>query len=97
MANDQKVVNGTTDPVILALDALGWTLGDPRRAERLLALTGLTAEELRRSASQPALLGAVIRFLEGHEPDLIACAAALGVKPDALVAAREQLEADRHE
>jgi len=34
----------------------------------------------------------VLRFLEGHEPDLIACADKLGVAPAQLVAAREQLE-----
>lgn len=77
----------------LALQALAWTLGDPARAERLLALTGLDAAELRGRAGEPALLAATIGFLEGHEADLIACADALGVPPAALVAARAKLDA----
>ena len=33
---------------MLALEALGWALADEKRAERLLSLTGLTPERLRR-------------------------------------------------
>lgn len=77
----------------LALEALGWTLGDEKRAARLLALTGLTPDGLRRGLGDPALLAASIRFLEGHEPDLLACADHLGVAPAELVATRERLEA----
>ena len=40
----------------------------------------------------PVLLAAVLGFLESHEPDLIACADALDVKPEALIRARQQLE-----
>jgi hypothetical protein len=76
----------------LALAALGWTLSDGARAERLLALTGLTPDELRSGLGEPATLAAVLGFLEAHEPDLIACADALGVSPAELVAARHRLE-----
>jgi hypothetical protein len=76
----------------LALSALGWTLSDGDRAARLLALTGLTPETLRASIGEPSLLGATLGFLEAHEPDLIACADALGVKPAELVEARRMLE-----
>ncbi|MBA4049192.1 MAG: DUF3572 domain-containing protein [Sphingomonas sp.] len=76
----------------LALRALAWTLGDAARAERLLALTGLTPEDLRARAGAPAVLAAVLGFLESHEPDLIACAEALATTPAALVAARAGLE-----
>ena len=62
------------------------------RAERLLALTGLTADSLRERLDNSAFLAAVLRFLEGHEPDLIACASDMGVDPAALVAARRRLE-----
>ncbi|MBC7987064.1 MAG: DUF3572 domain-containing protein [Sphingomonadaceae bacterium] len=75
----------------VALDALGWTLDDPARAERLIALTGLTPLDLRTRIEQPALLGAVLGFLEAHEPDLIACADAIGRGPADLVAARQVL------
>jgi hypothetical protein len=81
-----------TNPETLALAALGWTVSDASRAQRLLALTGLSPAELRERAGEAAVLAAAIAFLEGHEPDLLACAAALGVKPDKLVNARIALE-----
>jgi hypothetical protein len=82
----------TNDDEALALGALGWTLSDDARGSRLLALTGLTPELLRARLDDRALLAAVLRFLEGHEPDLLACAGALGVAPARLVAARVGLE-----
>ena len=83
----------TNDAPTLALHALAWTLADPARARRLLDLTGLDADALRGSAANRGTLAAVLGFLEAHEPDLVACAADLGVKPEALVAARRSLEA----
>ena len=77
----------------LALRALVWTLGEPSRADRLLALTGLDPDDLRMRADDPAVLGAVLGFLESHEPDLIACAADLDVRPESLVQAHERLSA----
>ena len=87
MINEQ-----TNDAEAVALRALGWTLSDDARASRLLALTGLTPETLRARIGEPALLAAAIRFLEAHEPDLVACAEALGVTPPALVETRRELE-----
>ncbi|KTT96057.1 hypothetical protein NS355_15470 [Sphingomonas yabuuchiae] len=77
----------------LALRALIWTLQSPSRAERLLALTGLSVEELRGGAGEPGVLAAILSFLEGHEADLIECAESLDVRPESLVAARRVLEA----
>ena len=79
------------DAVTLALSALGWVLGDGPRAERLLSLTGLSADELRAGLGDPALLRAVLEFLCAHEPDLVAAAEALNVTPAQLAAARESL------
>jgi hypothetical protein len=59
----------------------------------MLALTGLTGDDLRERATDPAVLAALLGFLEAYEPDLIACAAALDVTPSMLVTAREALEA----
>jgi hypothetical protein len=80
------------DPYALALAALAATLSDDRRAQRFIELTGIGTEELRQRASEPRLLSAVIGFLEAHEPDLVAVSEQIGVKPDALVAARRSLE-----
>ena len=83
----------TNDAETLALSALAATLTDERRARRFLDLSGIDTEELRLQAAEPALLAALLRFLEAHEPDLIDVADAMGVKPAELVAAREDLEA----
>ena len=82
----------TNDEEALALGALSWTLSDDARASRLVALTGLTPAGMRDRLGDRDFLAEVLRFLEGHEPDLVACADALGVPPAALVAAREALE-----
>ncbi|WP_116089716.1 DUF3572 family protein [Sphingomonas crusticola] len=81
------------DPVAIALRALAWTVSDQARADRMLALTGLDSDDLRDRAMEPAVLAALLGFLEAFEPDLIACAEALAVRPQALVDAREALEA----
>ncbi len=76
----------------IALAALSWVLSDEKRADRFLALTGLTPDDLRAAIGDASLLCAVLKFLEGHEPDLIACAEALDRDPARLVAARRELE-----
>ena len=68
----------------LALQALGWVLADERRAMRFLQLTGLDPDGLRAIAGTAALDDAVLGFLEAHQPDLVACAQALQVKPEQL-------------
>jgi len=83
----------TNDAEAVALRALGWTLSDDARASRLLALTGLSPETLRQGLGEAGLLAAVLRFLEAHEPDLLACADSLGATPLQLVEMRRRLEA----
>jgi hypothetical protein len=80
------------DPVALALAALAATISDERRAQRFIDLTGIGTDELRRRAADPALLAALLRFLEAHEPDLMDVSEAIGTKPVDLVEARRKLE-----
>ena len=80
------------DPIAIGLHALAWTVSEQTRADRMLALTGLSGENLRDRATEPAVLAAVLGFLEAYEPDLIACAEALAVTPQTLVDARAILE-----
>lgn len=80
------------DASALALRALAASLADQRLAERFLSLSGIDPPDLRRRAGDPALLAALLRFLEAHEPDLVTIAGELDVKPEALVAARRELE-----
>ena len=86
-----------TDAQSLALLALAATLTDERRARRFLDLTGIGTDELRVRAGDPALLSALIRFLEAHEPDLLSISEQIGVEPGALAAARRELEGERRE
>lgn len=71
--------------------ALVWVLAEEDRAQRLLALTGLTPDALRAGVGEATLLGAVLDFLCAHEPDLVAAADALAVAPKDLAEARERL------
>jgi Protein of unknown function (DUF3572) len=81
------------DATAIALQALTWVLSDDSRAGRLLALTGLEPEGIRARIGDPTMLGAVLTFLESHEPDLVACAEAIGLKPQQLITAQERLNA----
>ena len=83
--------NAPGDAEALALQALVWVLADDDRAQRLLALTGLTPDALRAGVGDTSLLGAVLDFLCAHEPDLFSAADALGVAPATLAEARERL------
>ena len=78
--------------MVLALAALAATLSDERRAQRFIDLTGIGTDELRQRAADPSLLAALLRFLEAHEPDLLAVSEEVGAKPEDLVEARRQLE-----
>ena len=75
----------------VALRALAWVLSDTARAERFLALTGLSPEALRASAGETAVHRAVLDFLCAHEPDLVAAAEALGLDPADLAAMQKQI------
>jgi len=80
------------DAHVLALNALAATLADQRLADRFLSLSGFTPPDLKHRAAEPAFLAGFLRFLEGHEPDLLAIAEAIAVKPAQLIVAREALE-----
>lgn len=75
----------------IALLAIGWIVAEPGRIERFLTLTGLDASQLREGLGDAAVLGAVLDFLLTHEPDLIACAEAIGERPEAVAAARQEI------
>ncbi|WP_313792129.1 DUF3572 family protein [Novosphingobium cyanobacteriorum] len=75
----------------MALQALGWVLADSQRADRFLALTGLTPDALREGLGSAAVLGAVIDFLANNEADLVSAAEALDIAPARIMAAGENL------
>lgn len=75
----------------LAIEALGFLAGDPERLSRFLALSGLGPGNLRRAAAEPGFFLAVLDHLAADERLLVAFAAAQGIDPAAIVAAREAL------
>ena len=79
------------DPSALALNALIWVLGDERRAQRFLDLTGLAPGDLRERIGTSEIQLSVLDFLGAHEPDLVAAAEELGIAPADIAAARESL------
>ena len=91
--NAKSVRQIQPEPDMLALEALGWILADGDRAARMLNLTGLTPDILRNVVTETATQAAILGFLEAHEPDLVAAADHIGVRPEALVRARPELEA----
>ncbi|MGB3721780.1 MAG: DUF3572 family protein [Pacificimonas sp.] len=66
---------------------------DQALRDRFLDLSGVTPAELRAGVETEAVQMAALDFLAGHEPDLIACAGALGVRPEDLMDARNMLGA----
>ena len=75
----------------IALQALVWILEEDDRAQRLLAITGLTVDDMRASVAEAWLLGAALSYLEGYEPDLIRCSHDIAIQPERIVAARRVL------
>jgi hypothetical protein len=78
-------------PEVLGLQALAHVAGHDELGPRFLALTGMDSADLRARAGESSVLAAVIEFLASHEADLLAVAAVLGVKPEALIAAGQSL------
>jgi len=79
------------ETIALALNVVAWALSDQTRAERILSLTGLDPQTLRERLTQPATLRALLDFVLDHEPDLLACARDIGVKPEEIAAARRNI------
>jgi len=86
-----KVSALPVDPSALALNALIWVLGEERRAQRFLDLTGLAPGDLRARIGTAEIQLSVLDFLCAHEPDLVAAADDLGVAPGDIASARESL------
>lgn len=75
----------------LALKALGFFARDGDALLRFLTLSGLELEDLRARAGEPELLAAVLDFLLGDDALLGAFAAADGIEPSVIHAARRAL------
>lgn len=83
----------------IAISALGFIGADATLLQRFLALTGISAADLRRAAAEPGFLAGVLRFVAAHEPTLLAFAGSADVRPEAVREALRILPGgdDRHE
>lgn len=79
----------------LAIRALAFLAEDSGRLDRFMALTGITADRLKRDAGEPAVLTAILDHLLGDEPLLLAFAANNGADPAQVARARGVLERER--
>ena len=75
----------------LALGALSFILNEDSLRDRFLALSGMTAEDMRVHINESDFLASVLDFLVNHEPDLIAYAEQSGEKPEQIVTAWRRL------
>ncbi|WP_238182943.1 DUF3572 domain-containing protein [Methylobacterium trifolii] len=66
-------------------------VADEDRLFPFLNATGMTPESLRAGARDPGVLAGVLDHVMGDEPVLLACASALGVKPERIAAAWQRL------
>ena len=88
---NNEIVNADADPFVLGLQLLAHVAADADLGVRFLALTGLDADDLRARAADPGVLTALIDFVAARESDLVAAAAALDVRPQAIIRAGESL------
>ena len=91
MLMNGKPLQGHDSAERLALDVLLWIAGDEDRVLPFLAASGLSLDTLRASAGEPAFLVGVLDHVMGDENVLLACAAALDIKPERIAAAWQRL------
>ena len=86
-----QIINDVPDPFVTGLQLLAHVVADADLGGRFLALTGLTADDLRQRAADAGVLAALIDFVAARETDLVAAADALGVAPAVIIAAGQAL------
>ena len=88
-------INDQIDPVVTGLQLLAHVVGDPDLGDRFLALTGMSADDLRARATDRGVLAALIDFLAARDDDLLAAADALALSPAAIIAVGKALDGDQ--
>jgi hypothetical protein len=74
----------------IALLALAFVASEDEQLARMLAETGLTAEDLRANAAEPTLLAGVLDFVLADEARLLEFCASTGLEPDRPARARAE-------
>ena len=77
---------------IVAIQALSFVAGDAERLGLFLAESGIGPETLRTAAADPHFLGSVLDFILRDDATVKAFAAASGLDPTNIAAARQALD-----
>lgn len=72
---------------MLAIEAIGFVAHDKELLNRFMALTGISAEDVRHAASSPEFLAGVLGFLLSHEPTLLQFCSTHGKAPHTIAEA----------
>jgi len=67
-----KYVRNREEAETLAIEVLSYIAGDSQLLPRFLALSGITADEIRGASAVPGFFAGVLQFLLTHEPTLLA-------------------------
>ena len=77
---------------MLAIQALGFLAEEPERLEVFLSATGMTPEDIRAAAGDPAFLQGVLDHMLGDEQLLIGFADFAAIDPADIAKARRALD-----
>jgi Protein of unknown function (DUF3572) len=95
MAAHRKIANDQAED--LAVRTLSYIISDEERLSRFLTATGLQPDTIRSAAGSPGFLAAVLDYVAGDEPLLIALAQSLELKPERIMEARWTLSPSEFE
>lgn len=76
---------------ILGLRVLGWLAGNDELLPVFQGSSGVSDDDLRQGAGDPAFLGAVLDFVAMDDAWVVQCCDSLGVAYDSLMLARQAL------
>lgn len=75
----------------IALQALGWLVGDEELLPIFQGATGISEGDLRAAAADPVLLGSVLDFILMDDAWIIACCDAQKIPYERLMEVRQNL------
>jgi len=75
----------------IAIDALTFIVSSAETAGRFIDVTGVDLSRIREEATKPDFLRGVMQFIIESDELIVACATAVGVKPEEVVAAGQIL------
>jgi hypothetical protein len=75
----------------IAIQALCFVASSPELLPRFLAITGISAQDIRKAATEPGFLAGVLQFIAAHEPTLLEFVESTGIRPKQVLEAMRGL------